>query len=330
MMDRRTFIGSLALGTLAVPGTVPAQPARRVARIGIVGLVATSDLVGPKPRSPSTNAFVRGMHELGYVYGEHFVTEPRGAEGKPARFPSLAAELVRLPADVIVAPGPALPALKQATSTIPIVMAGSADPVGSGFVRSLRRPGENVTGLSLQSVETTGKRLEVLKELVPTAAPVAVLWDRTTLNYWQAAEAAAQERGWKLLSIEIRDVSEIEWAFRRATEARAGALLVCAAALLFPHARRVAELAIKTRLPAMFELRPYVEAGGLISYGADVIDIWRRAATFVDRILKGTPPADLPIEQPTEFETVINLKAAKALGLTVPPPLRLRADEVIE
>jgi putative tryptophan/tyrosine transport system substrate-binding protein len=330
MMDRRTFIGSLALGTLMVPRAVPAQPARRVARIGIVGLVGTSDLVGPSPRSPSTNAFVRGMHELGYVYGEHFVTEPRGAEGKPARFPILAAELVRLPADVIVAPGPALPALKQATSTIPIVMAGSADPVGSGYVRSLRRPGENVTGLSLQSVETTGKRLEVLKELVPTAAPVAVLWDRATLNYWQAAEAAAQERGWKLLSIEIRDVGEIEGAFKRATEARAGTLLVCAAGLLFPHAKRIAELAIKTRLPAMYELRPYVEAGGLISYGADVIDIWRRAATFVDRILKGTSPADLPIEQPTEFETVINLKAAKALGLTVPPALRLRADEVIE
>jgi putative tryptophan/tyrosine transport system substrate-binding protein len=292
--------------------------------------VGTSDLVGPEPRSPSTNAFVRGMRELGYVYGEHFVTEPRGAEGKPGRFPSMAAELVRLPVDVIVAPGPALPALKQATSTIPIVMAGSGDPVGTGYVQSLRRPGGNVTGLSLQSVETTGKRLEVLKELVPTAAPVAVLWDRTTRNYWQAAEAAVRERGWKLLSIEIRDFGEIEGAFRTATEARAGTLLVCAAALLFPHARRVAELAARSRLPAMYELRPYVEAGGLISYGADIIDIWRRAGVFVDRILKGASPADLPIEQPSKFETVINLKAAKTLGLTVPQSLRLRADEVIQ
>ena len=330
MMDRRAFIGSLALGPLAVPRATAAQPARKVARIGILGLAVTADLVGPQPRSPSTNAFVRGMHELGYVYGEHFVTEPRGTGGKPERFPGLAAELVRLQADVIVAPGAALPALKQATSTIPIVMAGSGDPVGSGYVQSLGRPGGNVTGLSLQSVETTGKRIEILKELVPAATPVAVLWDRTTLNYWQAAEAAARERGWKLLSLEIRDVGEIERAFKAATDARAGTLLVSAAALLFPHARRVAELAARSRLPAMYELRPYVEAGGLISYGADIIDIWRRAGAFVDRILKGASPVDLPIEQPSKFETVINLKTAKALGLTVPQSLRLRADEVIQ
>jgi putative ABC transport system substrate-binding protein len=328
--DRRAFLGGLALAVLAVPRAVPAQPARNVYRIGILSLGVTSDLVGPQPRSPSAKAIVRGLRELGYVYGEHFVTEPRGTEGKPERFPSLAAELVRLQVDVIVATGPALPTLKQATSTIPIVMAGSADPVGSGYVQSLGRPGGNVTGLSLQSVETTGKRLEVLKELVPAATPVAVLWDRTTRNYWQAAEAAARERGWKLLSLEIRDAGEIEEAFRAATGARAGALLVCAAALLFPHARRVAELAARSRLPAMYELRPYVEAGGLISYGADIIDIWRRAGVFVDRILKGARPADLPIEQPSKFETVINLKTAKGLGLTVPRSLSLRADEVIQ
>ena len=292
--------------------------------------MATSNLVGPQPRSPATSAFVSGLRELGYVYGEHFVTEPRGTDGRPDRFPALAAELVRLQVDVIVASGPALPALKQATSTIPIVMAGAGDPVGSGWVQSLRYPGGNVTGLSLQSVETTGKRLEVLRELVPSSAPVAVVWDRSTRNHWQAAEAAARERGWKLVSLEIRDIGEIEGVFKAATGARAGALLLSAAALLFPHARRVAEVAARSRLPTMYELRPYVEAGGLISYGADVVDIWRRAGVFVDKILKGAKPADLPVEQPSKFETVINLKAAKALGLAVPQSLRLRADEVIQ
>ena len=328
-MDRRIFIGSLALGSFAVPRVTPAQSTRKVS-IGIIGLMATSNLVGPQPRSPSTSAFVSGLRELGYVYGEHFVTEPRGTDGRPDRFPGLAAELVRLQVDVIVAPGPALPALTQATSTIPIVMAGAADPVGSGWVQSLRHPGGNVTGLSLQSVETTGKRLEVLRELVPSSAPVAVVWDPSARNYWQAADAAARERGWKLVSLEIRDVGEIEGVFKAATGARAGALLLSAAALLFPHARRVAEVAARSRLPTMYELRPYVEAGGLISYGADVVDIWRRAGVFVDKILKGAKPADLPVEQPSKFETVINLKAAKALGLTVPQSLRLRADEVIQ
>jgi ABC-type uncharacterized transport system substrate-binding protein len=329
-MDRRAFIGSLALAALGLPRVTAAQPTRKIARIGILGLGAASDLVGPQPRSPSTKAFLHGMRELGYVYGEHFVTEPRGGEGKPERFPSLAIELVRLQVDVIVASGPTLPALKQATSTIPIVMAAASEPVGSEYVQSLGRPGGNVTGLSLQSEETAGKRLEILRELVPTAALVAVLWDPTTLRYWKAAEAVAREQGWKLLSLEIRNVGKIERVFRTATDARASALLVSAAALLFPHARRVAELAARSRLPAMYELRPYVEAGGLISYGADILEIWRRAAVFVDKILKGAKPADLPVEQPSKFELVINLRAAKALGLMVPQALRLRADEVIQ
>jgi putative ABC transport system substrate-binding protein len=288
-------------------------------------------MVGPQPPNPFVSALLRGLRELGYVYGEHFVTEPRGGGSVPERFPSLAAELVRLHMDVIVAGGGrALPALKQATSTIPIIMAASSDPVGLGFVRSLGHPGGNITGLSLQSVETTGKRLELLKELVPTAALVAVLWDRSSHPSWQAAEAAARERGWKLLSLEIRDAPEIERAFRAATEARAGALLVFAAGLLFPHARRVAELAARSRLPVMYELRPYVDAGGLISYSADLIEIWRRAAVFVDKILKGANPANLPVEQPSKFELVINLKAAKSIGLTVPQSQLLRADEVIQ
>jgi len=307
-MDRRAFIGSLALGTLAVPRAARAQPARKVYRIGILSPTAlTPDMVGAQPRSPYWNALLSALRELGYVYGEHFVTEPRGAEGKWERFPDMAAELVRLQVDVIVAAGPMLPALKQATSTIPIVMASAGDPVGQGFAQSLARPGRNFTGLSFQGTETTGKRLEILKELAPGAAPVAVLWDRRmgTLS-WQAAEAAARARGWKLLSLEIRDAGEIEGAFKAATGARAGALLVNAGTLLDPHARRIAELAAKSRLPAMYSLRFYVEAGGLISYSADIIEGYRRAAVFVDKILKGAKPADLPIEQPTKFELVIN------------------------
>ena len=326
-MDRRAF--GCFLAALAVPRVARAQPPRKVYRIGILSLAPTSDLVGPQPRSPQVNALLGGLRELGYVYGQDFVTEPRGGEGNPERFPSLAADLVRLRVDVILAAGPALPALKRATSTIPMVMVAASDPVGSGYVQSLGKPGGNVTGLSFQSVETTGKRLKLLKELVPGAAPVAVVWNPPDILPWRAAEAAGRERGWKMLSLEIRDAGEIEGAFKAATDARASALLVFAAGILYPHRRRVAELAVKSRLPAMYELRPYVEAGGLISYGADITDIWRRAVGFVDKILKGAKPADLPVEQPTKFELVINRSAAKSLGLTIPQTLLLRADEVI-
>ncbi len=329
-MDRRAFIGSLVLATLARPCAAPAQPARRVTRIGILGLGVNSDLVGPQPRSLSTNALLQGLRELGYVYGEQFVTEPRGGEGKPERLPGLAVELVRLQVDAIVAAGPTLRALKQATSTIPVVMAAADGPVGLGLVQSLGHPGRNFTGLSNQSVETTGKRLELLKELVPGATVVAGLWDRESLLSWQAAEAAARARGWTLLSLEIRDAGELEGAFKAATDARAGALLVTASAPLVRHARRVAELAARSRLPAMYAFRLYVEAGGLISYGPNQSEIWRRAAVFVDKILKGAKPADLPVEQPTKFELVINLKTAKALGFTIPPSVLSRADEVIQ
>ena len=331
-MDRRAFLGSLALGTLAAPGVAPAQPARRVHRIGIFGSTALiSDMVGPQPLNPGVAALLRGLHELGYVYGEHFVTEARSGEGKPDRYPTEAAELVRRQVDVIVAGGPVLPALKQVTSTIPVIMAGAGDPVREGFVQSLGRPGGNFTGLSLQLVETTVKRLELLKELVPGPASVAVLRsDPSGLQSWQAAESAAKERGWKVISLVIRDAGEIEAAFKEAARLRAGGLLVLPIGLLDPHARRIAELAAKTRLPAMYGLRFYVEAGGLISYSADVIEIWRRAAVFVDKILKGARPADLPVEQPTKFALVINLKAARSIGLTIPQQLLSRADEVLQ
>ena len=281
-MDRRVFIGGLALGTLAARRTAPAQPARKIARIGILVITEPSDIAGPQPRHPSVNALLRRLRELGYAYGEHFVTEAR-QEANPERFPGLAAELVHLQVDVIVAPGPMLPALKQATSRIPIVMAAAPDPIRDGFVRSLRHPGGNFTGLSLGGGELNGKRLELLKELVPAAALVAVLWEPFSLPGWQAAEVAARKRGWKLLSLEVRNAGEIEGAFRTATEARAGALLVVSGGLLLEHARRVAELAVKSRLPAMYPIRPHVEAGGLISYSADLIEIWRQSAVFVTR-----------------------------------------------
>jgi putative ABC transport system substrate-binding protein len=203
--------------------------------------------------------------------------------------------------------------------------------VGDGFAHSLGRPGTNFTGLSVQLIETTGKRLELLKELVPGAAPVAFLWDpRGRPEPWQAAESAARERAWKLVSLEIRQAGEIETAFRTATRSRAGALLVHPSSLPDQHAKDIASLATKTRLPAMYGFRFYVEAGGLMAYGADAIEMWRRSAAFIDKIWKGAKPGDLPIEQPTKFELLINLKAARSIGLTVPRALQARADDLIQ
>ena len=327
-MDRRTFISGLAVVALATPGVTHAQPARKLYRIGIASVSNGSDSAGPQPRNPYARAFLGELHRLGYVYGEHFITEPRGAEGKPERYPVLAAELVGMQVDVIVAAGPALSALKQATTTIPIVMAAASDPVTQGFVQTLSHPGGNFTGLSHQLADTTGKRLDLLKQLVPRTTPVAVLWDRGSALSWQRAQTTARERGWKLVSLEIRDASDIEAAIKAATQARCGALLVLTGEIAFPHRQRIAKLAAKSRLPAMYDLRPYVEAGGLIAYSADLAEIWRHAAEFVDKILKGAKPADLPVEQPTKFELAINAKAAKALNLAIPESLRLQAQSV--
>ncbi|HYN59821.1 MAG TPA: ABC transporter substrate-binding protein [Rubrivivax sp.] len=328
MMQRRTVIG--AAGLCATWGRAVAQPARKVHRIGVIGSqFKAADIAGPQTQSPAVNALLSGLRELGYVYGESFVTVPRSSEGKPERFPALAAELVAAQVDVIVAPGPALPALKQATATIPIVMTGSGDPVAQGFVQSLARPGGNITGLSLQSLDTVGKRLELLGELVRPTGPIAVLWDRYNLLLWQEAQAAARARGWTLLSLELRDAGELESAFAKARDARASALLVLNSALLDRQAAHIATLAAAQRLPAIYGLRMYVESGGLMAYGPDLDDNWRRAAAFVDKILKGAKPGELPVEQPTKFKLVINLKAAKALGLSLPQSLLLRADEVV-
>ena len=330
-MDRRAFIGSVVLGALAAWRVAPAQPSRKVYRIGILGHGLSTDFSGPRPRNPAVNALLLGLGELGYVYGEHFVTEPRGSGGKAARFPALVVELVGLHVDVIVAAGGTpCAALKDATATIPIVMAAGGDPVAEGLVQSLGHPGGNFTGLSHQMLETTGKRLELLKELVPGEAPVAVLWDPSIALSWRIADAAARARAWKLLSLQIRSASEIQRAFKKATDARAGSLLVLTGEIEYPHRQRIVEVAAASRLPAMYDLRPFVEAGGLISYGADLNEIWRRAAGFVDKILKGAKPADLPIEQPTKFDLVVNLRAAKALGLGIPKSMLLQADDVIQ
>ena len=284
-------------------------------------------MTGPLPHNRSVSAFLRGMAELGYLYGRDFVTEPRGTDDIPA-----IAELVGLQVDVIVATGggTTLSLLKQATTTIPIVMTAARDPLGQGFVQSLARPGGNFTGMSLQTLEITGKRLELLKELVPDNTQLAVFWDPTIPDLWPTALAIGQARGWKLLSVEVRDAAKIEAAFQTASNAGAGALLIPASGLLFSRASQVIELAALRHIPTIYELRPFVDVGGLMSYGANIEDIWRRAATYVDKILKGANPAELPIEQPTKFELVINLKTAKALRLTVPPALLARADELLE
>ena len=329
-MDRRTFGGALVLTTVGMTGIARAQPTRRVHRIGIiVSAGPPSELIGPEPQSTSVSALLRGLRELGYVYGRDFLTEVRSAEGLPARFPILAAELVRLKVDVIVAPQPPLAVLRKATSTIPVVMASASNPIGEGLVQSLGHPGGNFTGLSSQSSDLMGKRLELLKELVPATPLVAVVWERDNLDGLRAVEAAAQERGWKLLALEVGNAGELERAFAAATAARAGALLVAGGGTLLGGRQRVAELAISNRLPSIYSLRLYVDAGGLMSYAADPYDAFRRAAFFVDKILKGAKPADLPVEQPTKFELVINLKTANALGLTIPQSLLRRADEVI-
>jgi len=280
-------------------------------------------------------AFLEGMRALGYVEGQDFVLEYRGAEGQFEGFPDLAAELVRLKVEVIVAQGtPAALAAKHATTTIPIVMVGVGDPVGSGLVASLARPGGNITGLSNLSPELVRKQLEFLKDVRPTVSRVAVLWNPANPASHlmvRAADVAAQALGVQLHLVEARGrgPDAFDSAFAAMTNAHADALLVLADNIFFEHRRRLAELAAMSHLPTMYQGREHVEAGGLISYAASVPDVWRHGATYVDKILKGAKPADLPVEQPTRFELVINLKTAQALGITMPPSLLLLADEVI-
>jgi len=278
--------------------------------------------------------FRQGLRELGYVEGKNIIIEWRSAEGKPERRNEIAADWARLKVDIIVTGGPTTTsAAKEATTTIPIVMAFDNDPVGNGFVASLARPGGNITGLATLSPELSGKRLELLKEILPKLSRVAVLWTSTTPGTAQElkeAELAAGAFGVKLQYLDVRDPKDIETAFRAAGKGRADSVLVLTSPVIISQRTQLAELAVKRRLPAIYDRREFVDDGGLICYGTNFADLSRRAATYVDKILKGAKPADLPVEQPIKFELVINLKAAKQIGLTIPPNVLARADKVIK
>jgi putative ABC transport system substrate-binding protein len=331
MITRREFIGTLAGSLLTAPLAAEAQQAAKVARIGYL---VTNLAANPGQRE----AFLQGLRDLGYVEGGNVVIEYRSAEGKLERLPALAAELVALKVDVIVTAGGTRAALaaKQATRTLPIVFIAVGDPVTSGLVTSLARPGGNFTGLSLLFPELVGKCLEQLKQAVPGVSRVAVLWEpgavgeRTEKDNLKGAEVAARALGVRLQFVEARGPADFDRAFSDMTRARAGALTVLGTPMFASERRRLVGLAAKNRLPTMYPLREFVDAGGLMAYGPNLPDLFRRAATYVDKILKGAKPAELPVEQPTKFEFVINLKTAKALGLTIPPSLLGRADEVIQ
>jgi ABC-type uncharacterized transport system substrate-binding protein len=318
----------LAFSVLLAPLAAGAQPAgtRRI------GFLETSS---PSPaRLQLWETLRQRLRELGYVEGQNITFASRFGEGQPNQLPRLVAELVGLRVDVLVTAGtPAAQAAQQATRTIPIVMTLVADPVGTGLVASLGHPGGNVTGLTNQEADLGGKRLELLLQVVPRNARLALLIDETnpgTVRIAQGTQAAAGALGVPLQSLGVRDPGELDRAFAAMQEARAGALIVEPSSMLFTWRKRLADLALKHRLPTVFGQRQYVEAGGLMGYATDSSDLFRRAATFVDKILKGAKPGDLPVEQPTKFELVINLKTAKALGLTIPQSLLQRADQVIQ
>ena len=320
MIIRAALAAALALGLLAAPLAAPAQhPPGKTARIGFLARV-----------SAPFDAFREGLRELGYVKGQNIAIEYRSADGKDERLPGLAAELVRLKVDVIVAASPpATEAAKQATRTIPIVFTVSGDPVAEGFVASLARPGGNLTGLATIGPELLGKQLEMLKTVAPKVSRVAVLQSPGQQGQRQA-EDAARALGVQLQVLKARTPSEIEAAFAAMSRQRAGGVLVMRDALFLAQRAQIVALAAKSRLPAVYGFREQAEAGGLMAYGASTPQLFRRAATYVDKILKGAKPADLPVEQPTKLELVINLKTAKTLGLTIPPSLLGQADQVIQ
>jgi putative tryptophan/tyrosine transport system substrate-binding protein len=326
-VDRRTFVRASVLSLLAGPRVAEAQPAGKVYRLGYLTPVTVNPSV--------LEAFRQGLRDLGWVEGQNIVIEYRSAEGRYDRLPDIAAELVRLKVDVIVAaPTPAALAARKATGTVPIVGVSLTEPVGIGLITSLARPGGNVTGVSYSvGTDIFGKDLALLKEVVPRVRRVAVLSNPdspaqplTVSNI----KGAARPLGLRLLLLEARAPGDFDGAFSAMAREHVGALLVVTDPIFVPHRARLVTLAAKNRLPSISTQRADVEAGGLISYGPNFADMYRRAATYVDKILKGAKPADLPVEQPTKFELVINLKTAKALGLTVPPSVLLRADTIID
>jgi len=332
-MDRRTFLAGMGAMLLAAPLAAQAQQGK-VARIGFLSPASPSDAGGnPSDLAVLFEAFREGLRELGYVEGQNLKIESRWAEGHYDRLPGLVADLVRLKVDVIVTYGtPAAQAAKRATGTIPIVMALIIDPVASGLVTSLARPGGNLTGQSMMSPDLVGKQFEILKELVPKVSRVAVLHNPANPGnapQVQHAQDAARTLGVRLQLLGAKGPSEIDSAFAAMTSEQAGAVIVLVDAMLQNNRTRIKDLAARHRLPAVYGLSEYAEVGGLLTYGPNRLDMFRHAVTYVDKILKGAKPADLPVEQPTKFELVINLKTAKALGLTVPQSLLSRADEVI-
>src|SRR5262245_4928506 len=320
------LIATLALTILMAPLAAEAQPPDKVYRIGYLDTT-------PFP-APQWDAFLDGLRAHGYREGQNLVFERRFSEGNAERFPAFAAEMVRLKVDLIlVRTTPAALAAKHATQTIPIVITTAIDPVGAGLVASLARPGGNLTGLSVLAPELSGKRLELLQEVVPGLTRVAVLWNAANPDNGAAGDetqAAAGALGLRLHAQEVRGSQDLEGAFARMAQARPEALLVLEDALINTHRPHIAEFVTQQHLPSVFVHREWVVAGGLMSYGPSLPDLFRRAATYVDKIRKGTKPADLPVEQPMKFELVLNLKTAKALGLTIPPTLLFQADEVIK
>jgi len=327
-MDRRTFLSTVTGGLLATPLTAEAQQAGKVYRIGM--LESTSLALN----AANLAAFQQELRELGYVERQNYAIEYRSADGRPERFPDLAAELVRLKVDLIVTRGTtgAL-AAKNATRTIPIVMATSGDPVAAGLVASLARPGGNVTGLSSINAELVGKRLGFLKEAIPGLARIAVvlnLSNPTLVTQRKQIEVAARSLAFQPQFLDVRTPEDLLRAFDIAVKQRADAVHVGLDFLAQSNLGRIVDLAAKHRLPAIYSTRDFVDAGGLMAYGVSRLEMYRRAASYIDKIFKGARPGDLPVEQPTKFEFVINLKTAKALGLTIPPSLLQRADQVIE
>jgi len=327
-MRKNFFCLTLCAMLFALCSSADAQQPKKVPQIGYLCPTLPSSLLA------RTEAFRQGLKELGYIEGKNIALEYRWAEGKIDRLPDLAAELVRLKVDVIVTCGPvATRSAKEATATIPIVMTFDSDHVGNGFVASLARPGGNITGLSTLAPELSGKQVEFLKEIVPKLSRVAVLGTSTwpgNAQLVKETELAAGAFGVKLQYLDILDPKDIETAFRAATKARADALLVLVSGVLADHRTQIANLALKSRLPVTSYRREYVEDGGLMSYSVSYTDLDRRAAVYVDKILKGAKPADLPVEQPTKFELVINLKTANQIGLTIPQSVLYRADKVIK
>jgi putative ABC transport system substrate-binding protein len=325
-MDRRTFIARMVGPVLSAPLAAAAQ-AGKVYRVGFLW-------DSPAMFPDAIEAFRRGLRDLGWVEGQNIVVEYRWGEGRHDRLHDLAEELVRLKVDVIVAGGSFYTeAAKRATSTIPIIFVSHADPIRSGHVASLARPGANITGVALMMTETNAKGLELLKEAVPGLSRVAVIWDPATPSHGpglKAVDVAGRALGFRLQPVAVRSATEFDSAFSAIVRERAGGLLVLSTPIFIADAKRLAELAITHKLPSMFGPRHHVEAGGLMSYSPDRADIFRRGAIYVDKVLKGAKPADLPVEQPTKFELVINLKTAKALGLTISQSFLVRADQVIQ